>query len=460
MDSKHSKDIAPEQASGKTYDVVIVGSGTCGSTLARELASAGKRVLVLERGKHVALRESFGAIASMIDQIKIEGSGVAAARGVAVGGSTGVYFAVVAYPDLSTFSALGIDLSAELARLRAELPINALPDDMLGVKTLRLRDAALACGHDWIKRDMLVDLAASAHGYAYDAKWKARPYLVEAIGHGADLVSGALVDEVLVEDGVAVGVGFVKREGLRRRRHRVHAKKVVIAAGELATPAMLRAAGLDEIGNRGFFCTPGYAMYGLVPGLAGSDSYVSSMGCDGEDGISLGDANMSRTFHRMMMLGGMKLRHFLPFEQCVGIGIKVADDLGGELTPDGRLRKVLDADVLARLEKGRRDALALFEKMGARHVTDFGLSVAGRVGGLVRIGEHLDADLQTRIGNLHVCDGSVIPDDMKGPPAVTLLCLSRYLARRLLAEAPGSRDATEQAGSQTSQYRKVALATA
>ena len=64
--------------------------------LRQRFGEKGKRVLVLERGKHVALRESFGAIASMIDQIKIEGSGVAAARGVAVGGSTGVYFAVVA----------------------------------------------------------------------------------------------------------------------------------------------------------------------------------------------------------------------------------------------------------------------------------------------------------------------------------------------------------------------------
>jgi len=43
---------------------------------------------------------------------------------------------------------------------------------------------------------------------------------------------------------------------------------------------------------------------------------------------------------------------------------------------------------------------------------------------------------------------------------VTLLCLSRYLAKRLFAQAPGSRDAPEQAGSQACHYQSVAVATA
>ena len=33
------------------YDVIVVGSGPGGSTVAWELARAGKRVLILERGR-------------------------------------------------------------------------------------------------------------------------------------------------------------------------------------------------------------------------------------------------------------------------------------------------------------------------------------------------------------------------------------------------------------------------
>ena len=34
----------------ETYDVIIVGSGAGGGTLARHLAPSGKRILLLERG--------------------------------------------------------------------------------------------------------------------------------------------------------------------------------------------------------------------------------------------------------------------------------------------------------------------------------------------------------------------------------------------------------------------------
>ena len=35
------------------YDVIIVGSGAGGGTLARKLASTGKKILILERGGYV-----------------------------------------------------------------------------------------------------------------------------------------------------------------------------------------------------------------------------------------------------------------------------------------------------------------------------------------------------------------------------------------------------------------------
>jgi len=35
------------------YDVIIIGSGAGGGTLAYKLATAGKKVLILERGKYL-----------------------------------------------------------------------------------------------------------------------------------------------------------------------------------------------------------------------------------------------------------------------------------------------------------------------------------------------------------------------------------------------------------------------
>ena len=47
-----SEVVAPERAD-KHYDVVVIGSGAGGATLAQRLASTGKSILMLERGEHL-----------------------------------------------------------------------------------------------------------------------------------------------------------------------------------------------------------------------------------------------------------------------------------------------------------------------------------------------------------------------------------------------------------------------
>jgi hypothetical protein len=56
--------------------------------------------------------------------------------------------------------------------------------------------------------------------------------------------------------------------------------------------------------------------------------------------------------------------------------------------------------------------------------------VAGTPGGVLRVGEHLDHDLQTRIPNLYVCDQSLVPD-VKITPLILLVCLAKRLANHL-----------------------------
>lgn len=418
------------------YDTIVIGSGTGGATVARELSRRNRKVLILERGANVSLKENFKTLAAIGDQVKLGRGGLAAARAITTGGSTSMYFGVVSYPQLQTFDSLGIDLSGELEAVKQELPITSLPDELLGEKTRRLRDAAMSLGHDWIKRDMLVDVSKCAHGYSYEAKWKAKTYVEEAVANGATLLSRATVDRILVDDNRAIGVAYRTKKGLGGPNvQQAFATRIVLAAGELASPKILRDSGVKGVGDRGFFCTPGHALYGLIPGLQGADSFVSTMGCDGNDGIGLGDANMSAPLHRLVMLGGGKLRHLFAFPQSVGIGVKVSDGLGGSLREDGTFYKDFDQGVHDKLQKGKQQAIKILTQAGAKHVTDFGLAVAGRVGGLIRIGEHLDSSLETEYRNLHVCDGSVIPDDMKGPPTVTLVCLGKYLSKRLLSHA-------------------------
>lgn len=415
------------------YDVVIVGSGTCGATLAKELSSKGKSVLLLERGKDKPLKESIMGFVTIADEVKL-GKGIATVRGLTLGGSTGLYFGVANNPPLDVFADLGIDLTDHLAQVRSELPIKELPDDLIGAQSKVLRDSAIKLGHAWAKNEMLIDQSQCQGGYNYDAKWKARSYVRDAVAQGSTLITGAMVKRVLVENNQAIGVEYQQDGGwLGTKTIQVYGKKIVLAAGELATPKLLRDSGVDNIADKGFFCDPGYALYGLVDDLAGSEGFVASMGGEIDDGIELGDACVSKPLYKLMMLGSFKLKHLFNYPKCIGIGVKVKDQLGGELTAEGKLQKSFSEEDKQKLAKGEAEARRILEKAGAKHIFNVGLTSAGHVGGMVRIGEHLDANLQTQFENLHVCDGSVLPEQARMTPTVTLVCLGKYLANHIQA---------------------------
>ena len=51
----------------KEYDVIVVGSGAAGCTVAREMTKKGKKVLLLEKGGRMEWLGTTATVASMID---------------------------------------------------------------------------------------------------------------------------------------------------------------------------------------------------------------------------------------------------------------------------------------------------------------------------------------------------------------------------------------------------------
>jgi len=422
---------------GSEFDAIIVGSGTCGATIARELGKRNKKVLMLERGGNAALKETLGAFAAMGDRVQVGEDSerrrpIATMRALTTGGSTGMYFALATQPPVETFRALGIDLSKEVETVTKELPIAPLPDELLSTQAKKLRESAASLGHAWDKRELFVDASKCTSSYSYEAKWKARAYVDDAIASGATLVNRATVNKVLINGNRAIGVEYRQKKGLfGSETRRVYGAKIILAAGEVASPKILRDSGVEGVGDRGFYFNPGLALYGIVPKMKGTDSFIGSMGCVYDDGIELGDANCTRLLHRMLMIGEGKLKHMFSFPECLGIGVKIKDGLAGRLREDGQFHKTIDREDRLKLKKGTQEAMKILRKCGARDIVELGIAAAGRVGGLIRISEHVDAKLETQYRNLHVCDGSIIPDDMRGTPTLTLVCLGRYLARQL-----------------------------
>jgi hypothetical protein len=229
-----------------------------------------------------------------------------------------------------------------------------------------------------------------------------------------------------------VGVEYTQRRGLfRSQPHRARAPKVVLSAGALATPKLLMDCGIDNVGDRGFFCKPAYMVCGTVPGLRGREAFLGHLDVDLGNGVYLGDGTMNASLFKLVMMSNLRWRQMFAHPQTLAVGILINDSMGGGIRPDGQYRKQLTAEELDKLAQAEALAMRILRNAGARNLFRTRM-VAGIPGGALRRGAHFDEDLQTPVRHLHVCDHSVI-SDVRITPTVTLISLGRYLARRLAA---------------------------
>ena len=140
-----------------SLDTIIVGSGPAGSTLAHELAKRGQNVAVLEWGKHEPIKGTFGQMAKMA---AIPGKGAfinsdlsLLLRGITTGGSSTINFATALAPPLEYFKEVGIDLSQEIEEVKNLVPLDTLPDSLMGPMAHTISDAATSLGLNWQKLD-------------------------------------------------------------------------------------------------------------------------------------------------------------------------------------------------------------------------------------------------------------------------------------------------------------------
>ena len=246
---------------GGELDAIVVGSGPGGATVARELTRRGRRVLIVERGGHAPVSgspwQAFRELGLPGRSLFLTGKAIAVVRGITTGGSSIYYYGTAFDPPVEMLRSYGIDVAAEVREAKSELEIAPLPPELIGPLGTRIMESARQLGLAWnpLPKFLRPDRfdGGPVMGFyeapTYDAKWNARMFVDEATEGGASLITHARVSRVLIEDGAAVGVEF-KHAG---RTERAFARTVIVAAGGIGSPLILRASGLERAGYEFFY---------------------------------------------------------------------------------------------------------------------------------------------------------------------------------------------------------------
>lgn len=425
-------------AGDSAYDAIVVGTGPGGASVAKALSDPGHKILILEMGGGEPVN---GTIWQGITTSFWPGRGLlftpqmlSLVRGIAVGGSSIPYYACVFDPPYEMFDSYGIDLRSEVAELKEELPIAPLSDDLVGPAAKRIMDSAHDLGYEWNKLPKLVyqdkcrpNCDKCLVGCPYGAKWTSRMYIEAACEAGAVLLTEAEVKRVIKNHQKAEGVEFTRRG----RQHRAFAKVIVLAAGGIGTPQILRNSGIDHAGADYFF-DPLVVAMGIIDDLDGGKEFPMTAGHHfHEDGYVLTDLGSPRWAY-WLFAAVPRIDRLHLHSRIAPIMVKVKDELGGRITGRGGVRKELGEADRGKLTGGYEIAQKILRNAGARQVFK-SKYLATHPGGTAKINEVVDSNLESEIDNLFVCDCSVIPEAWGLPPTMTLLALGRRLGKHLAA---------------------------
>ncbi len=466
-------------------EVCVIGAGAGGAVLAAELAEGGARVVVLDQGpRHDA--DGFTARPpEMLARLYRDGGQTATVGtppiilplGRGLGGTTLVNSGTCFRTPEPVLERWGREFGLELdeatlrpcfERVERALSVDEVTPELAGANAAVARRGAerLGWSHGYLRRNArgCVGSGVCVFGCPTSAKQHTGiTYIPRAEAAGAEIVTGADVQSILLERGHAAGVSARLCGGGRLE---VRAPEVVVACGTIHTPLLLQRSGLpDRSGQRGrnlalHPATAAFALMDEVVDMARGvpqSFYVDEFAAEGImfEGVAGPPAYAAMS---LPLKGAEHRRAMADYRRLAQFGLMVSDSSRGRVRSiAGRplIHYDLCPEDLAKFRKGLSRLRELFLAAGAREVylpLPAGVAPASaRPRDLTLMAFHplgtaradarpthgvTDGDLAVHgIAGLHVADGSVVPSSLGVNPQLTIMALATRLAFKLLGRA-------------------------
>lgn len=390
-------------------NVLVVGSGAAGGTIARELAKNGMSVTIIEKGPSIKVKNAY-------NQYNIQNVGTEISSTVCLGGTTLVTLGNGVRTGADDFKDFGIDLNPEFEEIERELCVVTLPDSHFGNGTKKIMGAAEAIGFEVEKMPKFIDPSSCkpcgkcALGCPQDAKWTSMAFIEEAEKYGARIIENTPVTDIIVSDG--------KVRGVKSFDKIFEADIVILAAGAIETPRLLQKIGINAGNN--FFVDTFVTIGGVLENIK-FNSELQMNAIIKFDNFIIGP-------HFTEVLVNNLHKYKARKKDVIGLMVMIKDESSGKVTPNEVIKLNTEKD-LARLAEGSSIAASILVEAGVNPKTIVSTHARGaHLGGTASIGDVVDKNLQTEIEGLYVADASVFPNAPGVPPVLSIIALVKRLS--------------------------------
>ena len=394
-------------------DVVVVGSGAGGATVARELSKKGVNVTLIEKGPFIKPKKAY-------EHYENSDVGVELLKTACVGGTTMVTAGNAVRTCQKRLKKFGINLEEEFLEAELDMGVGTLPESHFGDGTLKIMAAAESLGIDVQKMPKSINpnsckpCGKCAFGCPKDAKWTSLEYVEDANKSGTRVVENTEITELIIEDGEVKGV--------KSRGKVFYADEVVLAPGAVETPRILRRAGLDAGDN--FFVDTFVTVGGILKGVEFNKEVQMNALIKKSDDVILAP-HFSEILVDKLSAQGARTR------DIIGLMVKIKDEASGRVREDS-IVKYSTANDVALLAEGSALAGSILTEVGVDPNTLKSTHARGaHPGGTAAVGSVVDKNLETEISGLFVADASVLPEAPGAPPVLTIVALAKRLGKYL-----------------------------